>query len=215
MAARVTSPVLVLVLDTATPAVTAALVDTATGVLATRITVDPRAHAEVLIPQVLACLAEAGRGAAELGAVVCGTGPGPYTGLRVGMVTALSWGDALGIGVHGVCSLDGIGGSAEHPGELLVVTDARRREVYWARYRNGVRTAGPGVCAPGDLDPGAATAVAGSLPHARSFGLPVLGPEHPDPAALLAAADLAAPPPPVVPRYLRRPDATTPAGSAS
>ncbi len=211
---------LALVLDTATPAVTAALVQDG-QVLARRVTVDARAHAEVLTPSLQACLVEAGVAAAELDVIVCGTGPGPYTGLRVGMVTAAAWGDALGVGVHGVCSLDGIAGhsaAADHPGELLVVTDARRREVYWARYVDGVRTEGPGVCAPVAVELGAATAVAGSATHAALLGLPVLGPEHPDPAALaraagLTAADLTAVPPPFLPRYLRRPDAVPPPGA--
>lgn len=208
---------LVLVLDTATPAVTAAVVDTDRGVRATRVSVDARAHAEVLTPHILACFDEAACCAADLEAIVCGTGPGPYTGLRVGMVTAVAWGDAVGIPVHGVCSLDGIGSAAGHAGELLVVTDARRREVYWARYTDGRRTDGPGVSAPAELDPGAATAVAGSPPHAERFGLPVLGPAHPDPLALVQVADLDrvdrhAGPPPFTPRYLRRPDAVPPAG---
>lgn len=208
---------LALVIDTATSAVTAAVVDTGRGVLAARATVDARAHAEVLTPQVLACIDEAGCSAADLEVIVCGTGPGPYTGLRVGMVTAAAWGDALGIAVHGVCSLDGIGLATECSGELLVVTDARRREVYWARYTDARRTDGPGVSAPADLHAGAATAVAGSPAHAELFGLPVLGPAHPDPFALVRAADLdrvdlGATPPPLRPRYLRRPDAVPPAG---
>ena len=81
-----------------------------------------------------------------------GCGPGPFTGLRVGMATAAAYGHALGIPVHGVCSLDAIG--IEHrTGEVLVVTDARRREVYWARYRDGVRVDGPAVNAPADVPP--------------------------------------------------------------
>ena len=117
--------------------------------LAERVTVDARAHAEQLTPNVLAALADAGLTVGDLGAVVVGCGPGPFTGLRVGMATAAAYGHALGIPVHGVCSLDAIGiGTA---GDALVVTDARRREVYWARYRDGVRVAGPAVNAPADV----------------------------------------------------------------
>ncbi|GAB2929916.1 hypothetical protein GCM10027047_28140 [Rhodococcus aerolatus] len=155
---------LVLAVDTATPAVTAGLVeltDTGARVLATRVTVDARAHAEVLTPQVLACLAEIGATPADLEAVVCGDGPGPYTGLRVGMVTAAALADALGVPVHPVCSLDAVAAEAGHPGELLVLTDARRREVYTARYTAGVRTAGPDVVRPADLDRPGVDAVAG------------------------------------------------------
>ncbi|HEX9338173.1 MAG TPA: tRNA (adenosine(37)-N6)-threonylcarbamoyltransferase complex dimerization subunit type 1 TsaB, partial [Pseudonocardiaceae bacterium] len=99
---------IVLAIDTATPAVTAGLVrlDPTTEVLATRVTVDARAHGELLTPHITAVLAEAGIGFDLVDAIVCGTGPGPFTGLRVGMVTAASLGHALGVPVHGVCTLD-------------------------------------------------------------------------------------------------------------
>ncbi|HZE15929.1 MAG TPA: tRNA (adenosine(37)-N6)-threonylcarbamoyltransferase complex dimerization subunit type 1 TsaB, partial [Mycobacterium sp.] len=133
---------IVLTLDTATPAVSAGIVRClgSTGrvdVLAERVTVDARAHAERITPNVLEALADAGLTMADLDVVVVGCGPGPFTGLRVGMATAAAYGHALGIPVHGVCSLDAIG--IRTAGDILVVTDARRREVYWARYRDGVR----------------------------------------------------------------------------
>ena len=140
--------------------------------------------------------------------MVVGCGPGPFTGLRVGMATAAAYGHALGIPVHGVCSLDAIGGQTT--GETLVVTDARRREVYWARYRDGVRIDGPAVNAPADVDPGVARAVAGSPEHAALFGLPLCEPSYPTPAGLVAAVtDWSDNPAPLVPLYLRRPDAKT------
>lgn len=208
----------ILTIDTATPAVTAGLVvlDEAgrQTVLAERVTLDPRAHAERLTPNVLAALADAGLAMADLAAVVVGCGPGPYTGLRVGMASAAAYGHALGIGVHGVCSLDAIG--VRTSGEVLVVTDARRREVYWARYRDGIRIAGPGVSAPTDVDPGAAVAVAGSPAHAELFGLPVLDISYPTPAGLVVAVrDWSPDPAPLVPLYLRRPDAKPPASAVS
>lgn len=196
----------VLALDTATPAVTAGIVrrdDLA--ILAERITVDARAHAERLTPNVLAALADAGLSMAELDAVVVGCGPGPFTGLRAGMATAAAYGHALDIPVYGVCSLDAIGGLTT--GEVLVVTDARRREVYWARYRDGVRTDGPAVNAPADVDPGPAQAVAGSPEHAALFNLPRRGPTAPTPAGLVRSVDWSAAPEPLVALYLRRPDA--------
>ncbi|AFJ37202.1 MULTISPECIES: tRNA (adenosine(37)-N6)-threonylcarbamoyltransferase complex dimerization subunit type 1 TsaB [Mycobacterium] len=198
---------LVLALDTATPAVTAGIVRREDlCVLAQRVTVDARAHAERLTPNVLAALADAGLTMADLDAVVVGCGPGPFTGLRAGMATAAAYGHALGIPVHGVCSLDAIG--VHTTGDALVVTDARRREVYWARYRDGVRTGGPGVDAPADVDHGGAQAVAGSPDHAAMFGLPVCGPVHPAPAGLVAAVgDWRDDPAPLVALYLRRPDA--------
>ena len=197
----------VLAIDTATPAVTAGVV--ADGeVVAERVSVDARAHAERITPNVLAALAEADLTMADLDAVVVGCGPGPFTGLRVGMATAAAYGHALGVPVHGVCSLDAIGGQTT--GETLVVTDARRREVYWARYRDGVRIDGPAVSAPADVNLGVAQAVAGSPEHAAPFGLPICEPSYPTPAGLIAAvADWSARPAALVPLYLRRPDAKT------
>jgi tRNA threonylcarbamoyl adenosine modification protein YeaZ len=152
--------VLVLALDTATPASTAALVEVTADRLigvAERRTVDPRAHGEKLAPEISATLAEAGVRPGDLGAIVAGLGPGPFTGLRVGLATAASMAQALGIPTYGVCSLDGIGRAAG-PGRVLVATDARRREVYFATYVDGVRRFGPEVAKPAD--------VAESLGHA-------------------------------------------------
>ncbi|WP_099023245.1 tRNA (adenosine(37)-N6)-threonylcarbamoyltransferase complex dimerization subunit type 1 TsaB [Mycolicibacterium palauense] len=209
----------VLTIDTATPAVTAGLVRVGAAgepeVLADKRTVDARAHAECLTPNVLAALAEAGVTMADIGAVVVGTGPGPFTGLRVGMATAAAYGHALDVPVFGVCTLDAIAAGAapagaDLPADLLVVTDARRREVYWARYRDGRRTGEPAVCAPADVPLDGVAVVAGSAAHAALFGLPVTGPEHPSPAGLAAAVgDWDAPPAALVPLYLRRPDAKT------
>jgi tRNA threonylcarbamoyl adenosine modification protein YeaZ len=184
---------LILAIDTATPAVTAGIVRLdRVEVLAERVTVDARAHAERLTPNVLAALGDAGLAVGDLGAVVVGCGPGPFTGLRVGMATAAAYGHALGVPVHGVCSLDAIG--VDTAGEALVVTDARRREVYWARYRDGVRVDGPAVNTPADV-PGAAEAL--SRP-----------PVYPTAAGLVrAVADWTAEPAPLIPLYLRRPDA--------
>jgi tRNA threonylcarbamoyladenosine biosynthesis protein TsaB len=200
---------LILAVDTATPAVTAGVVrfdGSSCAILAERVTVDARAHAERLTPNVLAALDEAALTMADLDAVVVGCGPGPFTGLRAGMATAAAYGHALGIPVHGVCSLDAIG--VRTTGHTLVVTDARRREVYWARYRDGLRTAGPAVNAPADVDPGTAQAVAGSAEHAAQFGLPLCEPVYPTPVGLVAAvSDWSDDPAPLVALYLRRPDA--------
>ena len=198
---------LVLALDTATPAVTAGIVRLPdVAVLAERVTLDARAHAERLTPNVLAALADAALKMADLDAVVVGCGPGPFTGLRVGMASAAAYGHALGIPVRGVCSLDAIG--VLTTGETLVVTDARRREIYWARYKDGMRTDGPAVSAPADVDPGSARAVAGSPEHAALFDLPRCEPVYPTPAGLVAAVpDWSDNPAPLVALYLRRPDA--------
>jgi tRNA threonylcarbamoyl adenosine modification protein YeaZ len=183
----------ILAIDTATPAVTAGIVRLeGVEVMAERVTVDARAHAEQLTPNVLAALADAGLTVNDLGAVVVGCGPGPFTGLRVGMATAAAYGHALGIPVHGVCSLDAIG--IDTAGDALVVTDARRREVYWARYRDGVRIDGPGVDAPGDVT-GADDALARPPTYPTAAGL------------VRAVTDWTVEPAPLIPLYLRRPDA--------
>lgn len=202
---------LVLAIDTATPAVTAGLIcrlGDRLDVLAERVSMDARGHAERITPNVLGALADAGVKMADVGAVVVGCGPGPFTGLRVGMATAAAYGHALDVPVHGVCSLDAIGGQTT--GETLVVTDARRREVYWARYHDGARIEGPAVNAPADVDLGAARAVAGSPEHAVLFGLSPREPLYPTPTGLVAAvADWSRHPAALVPLYLRRPDAKT------
>ncbi|MFT7022824.1 MAG: tRNA threonylcarbamoyl adenosine modification protein YeaZ [Rhodococcus sp. (in: high G+C Gram-positive bacteria)] len=216
---------LVLAVDTSTPAVTAGVVrfaprstaaegsDAGIETLAQRIVVDARLHAEVLTPNIVECLEQSALAPSDLDAVVVGIGPGPFTGLRVGMATAAAFGDALGIPVHGVCSLDAIAAELLSEPELLVVTDARRREVYWARYRNGVRVAGPQVCGPESVDRGGATVAAGSPAHAALFEMPVREVTSPTPngLVLVAATGLisGATPQPLVPMYLRRPDAKT------
>jgi tRNA threonylcarbamoyl adenosine modification protein YeaZ len=214
--------VLVLAIDTSTPAITAGLVrveGSGWETVAARVTVNARAHAEVLTPQILECLAAVSASPADLGAIVVGCGPGPYTGLRVGMATAAAFGDALRVPVYGVCSLDAIAGEAAEAAaaagaELLVVTDARRREVYWARYRDGVRVDGPAVLPPAEVPVDGCAAVAGSAEHAAMFALPAIDVQSPAPRALVGAAieEIRATraPAPLVPLYLRRPDATEP-----
>jgi tRNA threonylcarbamoyl adenosine modification protein YeaZ len=147
---------LLLALDTSGPAVTAALHD-GDAVVAERSTQDARRHAELLAPTIAAVLADAGRDRRELTGIVVGVGPGPFTGLRVGLVTARVLGAALGIAVHGICSLDGLAEDAAVTGEFVVATDARRREVHWARYhragadRPAARLDGPHVGPAADV----------------------------------------------------------------
>jgi tRNA threonylcarbamoyl adenosine modification protein YeaZ len=210
--------VLVLAVDTATPAVTAGVVlldGARPEVLAQRVTVDARAHGELLTPHVLAALADAGRRLPDLDAIVCGVGPGPFTGLRAGIATAAALGQALGVPVHPVCSLDAIAAGTDEP--LLVTTDARRKELYWATYEGGARTSGPAVDRPVDIAPHAAgRRRAGTTLHADLLGAQHTGVEYPTPAGLVAAAvatrpdALTEPARPLVPLYLRRPDATVP-----
>jgi tRNA threonylcarbamoyl adenosine modification protein YeaZ len=220
--------VFVVVVDTATPAVTAGVAridDNGVQVLAQQRTVDARAHGELLAPAIVAVLAEAAVRPGDLGAVVAGIGPGPFTGLRIGMVTAAALAQALEIPTYGVCSLDAIG--ALTAGTTLVATDARRKEIYWAVYEDGVRRGDPAVNRPRDVtavlaERGIAPAVAagdGALRYAQEMtgsNMTVADePRYPSPAALagLAAGRVRAgtPPEELTPLYLRRPDAVEPA----
>ncbi|MGW1227487.1 tRNA (adenosine(37)-N6)-threonylcarbamoyltransferase complex dimerization subunit type 1 TsaB [Streptomyces sp. NPDC001478] len=206
-------------MDTATPAVTVALHD-GTRVVAASGRVDARRHGELLLPAVDRVLAEAGVTLDAVTDVVVGVGPGPYTGLRVGLVTAATFGSALSVPVHGVCTLDGLAygaGRAGLTGPFAVATDARRKEVYWARYEDvRTRTEGPAVDRPADLAErlaGLPVVGAGALLYPEAFP-DARGPEHVaagDLAALaaerLAAGEALLPPQPL---YLRRPDAQVP-----
>jgi tRNA threonylcarbamoyl adenosine modification protein YeaZ len=211
--------VLVVVVDSATPAVTAAVAvlgPDGVEVVAQRVSVDARAHGELLAPAIQGVLGEAGLKPGELAAVVAGLGPGPFTGLRVGLVTAAAFGHSLGIPIYGVCSLDAIGWG--QPGTVLAATDARRKELYWALYTDGERVAGPAVDRPEEVAGHAAAAGAvravGEGAEKYDLGLDVGEPRYPSPAAMAAlAADRVlrrAPSEPLTPLYLRRPDATLP-----
>ena len=90
----------VLTIDTATAAVTAGIARIRSGtveLLAERVTVDARRHGEALAPGIADCMAAAGLAPADVAAVIAGVGPGPFTGLRVGLVTAAAFADALGL----------------------------------------------------------------------------------------------------------------------
>jgi tRNA threonylcarbamoyl adenosine modification protein YeaZ len=221
--------VLALVIDTSSAAVTAAVVEISRDadpvVRASRLTIDARAHAELLAPAIAACLAEVGATARDVAAIVAGLGPGPFTGLRVGLVTAAAMADALRVPAYGVCSLDAIAAEIAASGlapsgPLLVAGDARRREVYWAAYAPGPhlrtgprRLSGPDVTRPGDVDTQGLAAMtgAGARLYEAQLGLPLLDVEYPTPRGLaLTAADRIrahAPGETLVPLYLRRPDA--------
>lgn len=210
----------ILAVDTSTPQVTAGIVRDGETV-AEKLHLDARAHNEVLVPLIQQCLTDSGVAAIELDAVVVGCGPGPFTGLRVGMATAASFADALGISCYGICSLDALAGGV---GDELVVTDARRREVYFAAYRDGQRVFGPAVAKPADVmellkEELAAEAVdfapshaRGSLSHIEQIaGLEVAAEQvFPTPTAMVEAVDFDSAPGPLVPLYLRRPDAVVP-----
>lgn len=206
---------LVLAFDTATTAVTVALHD-GDSVLARQASQDARRHGELLTPAIAQVLACAQAKPADLTLIAVGTGPGPYTGLRVGLVTARAMGHALGIGVDGICTLDVIAAAAagQCDREFLVATDARRREVYWARYSPaGQRLSGPHVSGPALVPGGCPVAGTGPQLYPELAAEPI-GPALPSAAdlAALAVARIAAgvPPAPPEPLYLRRPDAAEP-----
>ena len=204
---------LVLGIDTSTPAVSVALVDVGRGVLAESVVVDARRHGELLAVGIRAVLDDAGRQQTDLGAIAVGLGPGPFTGLRVGIVTAATLSDALGIPAYGTCSLDALGSRRR-----VAMTDARRREVYWARYdESGTRVDGPEVSRPLELvDTFRGVPVVGDGAHVHTEALVGLDlrsePRYPSAAALVdvLAPRLGGPAEPLVPLYLRRPDAEQP-----
>ncbi len=207
---------LLLAFDTATPAVTLALHD-GTGVVAERTALDARRPGELLASLIAAALAECGASHADLTAVAVGTGPGPYTGLRVGLVTGRVLASALGIPLHGVCTLDVLAAAAATAAagrEFLVTTDARRRELYWARYSPAAeRIAGPCVSVPADLPAGYPVAGAGPELYQGLTADP-LPPRYPAAAQLAGIVaeriSRGAPVSPAEPLYLRKPDAREP-----
>ncbi|MER6943567.1 tRNA (adenosine(37)-N6)-threonylcarbamoyltransferase complex dimerization subunit type 1 TsaB [Nonomuraea sp. NPDC005983] len=205
---------LVLAFDTATPAVTAALHD-GERVLAESTTIDARRHGELLVPTVERVLAEAGAALRDVTAVVAGSGPGPYTGLRVGLMTAQGLATTLGVPAYGVCTLDAVAYGSGLSEPFLAATDARRKEVFWARYSDlRTRLAGPFVDRPADVPvEGLPVIGAGAALYPEILGHSA-APPYPYAGALasLAAERLAAGTPldPPRPIYLRRPDAVVP-----
>ncbi|MDP9846741.1 tRNA (adenosine(37)-N6)-threonylcarbamoyltransferase complex dimerization subunit type 1 TsaB [Streptosporangium lutulentum] len=218
---------LVLAFDTATPAVTAALHD-GERVLAESTTVDARRHGELLVPTIETVLRESGASLRDVTVVVAGSGPGPYTGLRVGLMTAQALATSLGVPAYGVCTLDAIAYGSGLTEPFLVATDARRKEVFWGHYQDlRTRLSGPAVDAPREL-PGEIPLVgAGARLYAEIVGAARLldAPEYPFAGALAALAVeqlgergvrevvesgthpvLSLP----LPIYLRRPDAKVP-----
>lgn len=213
---------LLLAVDTSSANVSAAVVEIDAGssqarTLAARDAVAANKHGELLAPAVRDVLAAAGVGAADLAAVAAGLGPGPFTGLRVGIVTVATIADACGIPSYGACSLDAV--ARHHRGPVVVCSDARRRQVYWASYSpDGWRVTGPDIAPPAELadrvrDEAPRFAGAGALLHRDAFGGFALDEDDPYPRAVdvahLVAERVAsgAPTERLEPMYLRRPDA--------
>lgn len=215
---------LILAIDTSAVASAALMSDDAMeGVVGSFSTEDTRTHAEVLAPGIEKLLAEAGVTGADIDAIVVGVGPGPFTGLRSGIATARTLAHVWNKPLHGLMSLDAVAlevaESTEAPAEFLVATDARRKEVYWARY----------TLAPGQLPKlvdGPHVGFAAGLPDLPAYGAgaglysevlradPDFSEEHPDALYLgqFALARLAAGETLLdsTPLYLRESDAQVP-----
>jgi len=134
-------------------------------------------------PALPALVQEAIKGRA-IDEVVVGMGPGPFTGLRIGIAFAQSFALARGICVRGVCSLDAIAAQVNER-DFIITVDARRKEVYWARYKDGVRIGEPAVNFPKDVT-----------------GVEVYSDLYPDLTAMVALSGNV-----TEPIYLRHPDA--------
>jgi tRNA threonylcarbamoyl adenosine modification protein YeaZ len=199
---------MLLALDTATPATTVALCD-GDRVIGSVAHVDPLHHGELLAPAIQQVLADTWVAPTQLTAIAVGVGPGPFTGLRVGLVTANMLGAVLRIPVSGVCSLDVL--ALEGPdGDIVVATDARRKEVFWARYLDRRRVDGPHVDRPADVRSDLPTLGEGARIHPEQFPRAV-DPIYPTAERLGVGVtsgqlDLL----PAMPLYLRRPDAVVP-----
>jgi tRNA threonylcarbamoyl adenosine modification protein YeaZ len=212
----------VLAFDTSTAAVTVAVVHDG-ALRAERLVVDANRQGERLAPMIHDALAAAQAKAQDLAAIGVGLGPGPFTGLRVGIMTAKAMADALDVPAYGVCSLDLIADQHRSEGApFAVLSDARRKQVYWARYdAAGQRLEGPDLARPDDVAErlrGHVRLVAGAGSHlyrdafvgfeivelGQYPGAADLGRRVTDLVRVEAAVD------DVMPLYLRRPDAQPP-----
>jgi tRNA threonylcarbamoyl adenosine modification protein YeaZ len=200
-----------LAFDTATAQVSVAVHD-GTAILAEATSGQAMKHGEHLAPLIESVLASAGTSMAGVTGIAVGVGPGPFTGLRVGLVTARTLGMALDVPVHGVCTLDVLAAEAVESGavvgEFVVATDARRKEVYLAGYSaEGSRLSGPEVLRPADAASARPAVGEGAALYPVSFPHAV-GPLRPSAgwlARLVVAGSVEVLPP--EPLYLRRPDA--------
>ena len=205
---------MLLAFDTATPYVTVALHD-GEDVVAERRSEQRMRHGEQLAPLIEEVMGDVGIVRQDLTAIAVGVGPGPFTGLRVGLVTARTLAFVLEIPVYGVCSLDVVALEAAQDapvgGKLTVPTDARRKEVYLATYDDqGRRLGDPDVVRPHDAATEGPVAGEGALLYPEAF------PDARDPllpsagwlarAVVAELAELHDP----EPMYLRRPDAVAP-----
>ena len=201
---------LVLALETSTPQTSVALV-TEQGVIASVVRSWTHGHAEIVAPTVEHLLRWSEVDLGQVGGVAVGLGPGLFTGLRVGVVTARVLASVAGVELRGVCSLDVLAAQFARqspPSDFVVATDARRREVYWAAYHpDGRRRTGPAVSPPADVPRRPAVGPAVDLYPDHLLATP--GPRALDPG-MLAVRGPGLPDAGREPLYLRRPDAAEP-----
>jgi tRNA threonylcarbamoyladenosine biosynthesis protein TsaB len=205
---------MLLAFDTATPLVTVALHD-GNDVVWEQVSERPLQHGEQLAPLVERALRETGLVRQDLTAIGVGVGPGPFTGLRVGLVTARTLGFVLDLPVYGVCTLDVLAVEASDTravtGDFVVATDARRKEVYLASYdETGGRLEGPAVARPAEAATEQPVVGEGAVLYPDAFPN-AAGPTMPSAGWLARViaeerAELLDP----EPLYLRRPDAAAP-----
>jgi tRNA threonylcarbamoyladenosine biosynthesis protein TsaB len=217
---------MLLAFDTSSAAVTVALATPTGEIVASSTTVDALRHGELLAPAIAAALESAGVTPRDLTGIAVGVGPGPFTGLRVGLVTARTMGEILGIEVSGVCSLDILARQSSLSLPVAVATDARRKEIYWALYDGPAadgsrrRLEGPAVDKPAEVAhvlSGLPVIGRGAVLYADVLGVAAADVAEYPSADVLAAGvatrtlEIVAP----EPLYLRRPDVTMSAGPKS
>jgi tRNA threonylcarbamoyladenosine biosynthesis protein TsaB len=218
---------MLLAFDTSSAAVTVALAHPVSGeILASSTTVDALRHGELLAPAIASALSAAGCTPRDLTRIAVGVGPGPFTGLRVGLVTARTMADVLGIEIAGVCSLDILARQSSLALPVAVATDARRKEIYWALYDGPAadgsrrRLEGPAVDKPAEVAhvlSGLPVIGRGAVLYADALGVADADVVEYPSAEVLAAGvatatlDVVAP----EPLYLRRPDVTMSGGPKS
>jgi tRNA threonylcarbamoyl adenosine modification protein YeaZ len=217
---------MLLAFDTSSAAVTVALATPTGEIVASSTTVDALRHGELLAPAIAAALESAGVTPRDLTGIAVGVGPGPFTGLRVGLVTARTMGEILGIEVSGVCSLDILARQSSLSLPVAVATDARRKEIYWALYDGPAadgsrrRLEGPAVDKPAEVAhvlSGLPVIGRGAVLYADVLGVAAAEVAEYPSADVLAAGvatrtlEIVAP----EPLYLRRPDVTMSAGPKS
>ncbi|MDR0837565.1 MAG: tRNA (adenosine(37)-N6)-threonylcarbamoyltransferase complex dimerization subunit type 1 TsaB [Propionibacteriaceae bacterium] len=172
---------------------------------------DTRSHAELLMNAIDTALQVTGTGYGQIKRIGVGVGPGPYTGLRVGIATARTLAFTLGVPVKGVCSLDVLAlqfASISCAQPFIVATDARRKELYWAQYSpEGARVEGPFVSAPEEVTHGFTVVGPGGVLYKDVFAGRIAGDQVELDAGFLASRLDALPDTGLEPLYLREPDA--------